>query len=58
MLEDLIKDMINGKDLPDNVAKSLGQKVVDNAKERAEKILEDVDTLIEHIKSEDSPEAK
>ncbi len=58
MLEDLIEDLINGKDLPDNVAKSQGQKVVDNAKERAEKLLEDVDTLIEHIKSEDSPEAK
>lgn len=58
MLEDLIEDLINGKDLPANVAKSQGQKVVDNAKERAEKLLEDVDTLIEHIKSEDSPEAK
>ena len=58
MLEDLIEDLINGKDLPDNVAKSQGQKVVDNAKERAEKLLEDVDTLIEHIKSEDSTEAK
>ena len=58
MLEDLIEDLINGKDLPDNVAKSQGQKVVHHAKERAEKLLEDVDTLIEHIKSEDSPEAK
>ena len=58
MLEDLIEDLINGKDLPDNVAKSQGQKVVDNAKERAEKLLEDLDTLIEQIKSEDSPEAK
>ncbi|MCH7513398.1 MAG: YtxH domain-containing protein [Bacteroidetes bacterium] len=58
ILEDLIEDLINGDDLPDNAAKSQGQKVIDNAKERAEKLLVDVDNLIEHIKSEDSPKAK
>ncbi|MCH8233084.1 MAG: YtxH domain-containing protein [Bacteroidetes bacterium] len=58
ILEDLIEDLINGDDLPNNAAKSQGQKVIDNAKERAEKLLVDVDNLIEHIKSEDSPKAK
>ena len=54
LLEDLLEDIINGKDIPTSAAKSEGQQVIDNAKERAEKLLEDVDNLIEHIKSEDS----
>ena len=53
MLEDLIEDLINGRDFPISEAKTEGQKVIDDAKERAEKLLEDVDNLIEHIKSED-----
>lgn len=53
MLEDMIEDLINGKEMPVSAAKTEGQKVIDDAKERAEKLLEDVDNLIEHIKSEE-----
>ncbi len=53
MLEDMIEDLINGKEFPVSEAKTEGQKVIDDAKERAEKLLEDVDNLIEHIKNED-----
>ena len=56
MLEDLVEDLMNGKEMPITAAKTQGQKVIDNAKERAEKLLEDVDDLIEHIKGEDTSE--
>ena len=56
MLEDLVEDLTNGKEMPMSAAKTQGQKVIDNAKERAEKLLEDVDDLIEHIKGEDTSE--
>lgn len=49
-LEELIEELIQGKDIPDTEAKSEGKKVIDDAKEKAEKLLEDVDNLIEHIK--------
>ena len=50
-LEDLIQELINAKATPDSVAKSEGQKVIKNAKDKAEKLLEDVDDLIGQIKS-------
>jgi len=53
LLEDLIEDILNGKEIPVSAAKSEGQQVIDNAKERAEKLLADVDNLIDHIKSEE-----
>jgi len=56
MLEDMIEDLINGKELPVSEAKTEGQKVIDDAKERAEQLLEDVDNLIEHIKNEEQEE--
>ena len=58
MLEDLIQDLINGKQIPQTAAKSEGQKVIDDAKERAEQLLADVDNLIEHIKKEDAEDTK
>ena len=58
LLEDLLEEIINGKDIPVSAAKSEGQQVIDNAKERAEKLLADVDNLIEHIKSDDSEDTK
>ena len=54
MLENLLEDLVSGKEIPQSAAKSEGQKVVDDAKERAEQLLEDVDSLIEHIKKEDA----
>ena len=52
-LEELIQDIKKNKDIPVSAAKSQGQKVIDDAKERAEQLLADVDNLIEHIKKED-----
>lgn len=54
LLEELIEDLINGKDTPISAAKSEGQKVIDDAKSRAEQLLADVDNLIDHIKSEET----
>ncbi|UII22387.1 YtxH domain-containing protein [Fulvivirga ligni] len=53
MLEELVDDLVTEKDRNFNEAKSHGQKVVDDAKEKAEKLLEDVDELISHIKKGD-----
>lgn len=55
-LEDLVEDLIQGKEIPLTAAKTEGQKVVDNAKQKAEKLLADVDELIGHIKSGDAEE--
>ena len=52
-LEDLLDDIINGKDEAESLAKSKGQRVVSDAKEKAEKLLHDVDELIDQIKGED-----
>jgi gas vesicle protein len=50
-LEDLIQELVNARVAPESVAKSEGQKVIKNAKDKAEKLLEDVDDLIGQIKS-------
>lgn len=49
-LEDLIDELVKGKDMPESDAISEGQKVIDGAKDRAEKLLSDVDELIGQIK--------
>lgn len=51
-LDELLEEMVDGKDLSDNVAKSDGQKIVDDAKEKAERLLDDVNGLIDQIKGE------
>lgn len=51
MLQTLVNDLISGKETPlTSEAKSQGQRVVDDAKLKAEKLLEDVDELLEQIK--------
>ena len=51
MLEDFINDAVAGKDSPlTSEAKSQGQKVVSEAKDKAERLLEDVDELLEQIR--------
>lgn len=51
MLQSFLKDMMDGKETPlTSEAKSQGQKVVDEAKLKAERLLEDVDELLEQIK--------
>jgi gas vesicle protein len=49
-LQDLINDFVEGRDTPlTSEAKSQGQKVVDEAN-KAERLLEDVDELLEQIR--------
>ncbi|HEX7016147.1 MAG TPA: YtxH domain-containing protein [Cyclobacteriaceae bacterium] len=51
MLEELIDDFVSGRETPlTSEAKSQGQKVVDEAKNKAERLLEDVDELLEQIR--------
>jgi len=51
VLQELIDDFVSGKDTPlTSEAKSQGQKVVDEAKNKAERLLEDVDELLEQIR--------
>jgi len=51
-LQKLITDLLNNKELKENAAKSQGEKVVNEAREKAEKLLEDVDRLMEQIKNQ------
>jgi gas vesicle protein len=51
MLQELIDDFVSGRETPlTSEAKSQGQKVVDEAKTKAEQLLEDVDDLLEQIR--------
>ena len=51
MLQKLLQDFVDGKESPQgSEAKSMGQKVVNEAKIKAEKLLEDVDELLDQIK--------
>ena len=51
ILQDFLDDLVAGKDTPlTSEAKSLGQKVVSEAKGKAERLLEDVDDLLEQIR--------
>lgn len=51
-LEQLINDLLNSAELPENSQKSEGQRVVNDAREKAEKLLEDVDRLMAQIKKQ------
>jgi gas vesicle protein len=51
MLQELVNDFVSGKETPlTSEAKSQGQRVVDEAKTKAERLLEDVDELLEQIR--------
>lgn len=52
-LEELLEDLINGKVEISSTAKEEGQKVVSEARQKAERLLSDVDDLIGQIKSGD-----
>jgi gas vesicle protein len=55
MLQELINDFVSDKETPlTTEAKSQGQKVVDEAKNKAERLLEDVDDLLEQIRGKKS----
>jgi gas vesicle protein len=52
MLQDLVNDLIEGKETPlTSEAKNQGQKVVDETKTKAEKLLDDVDSLLEQMRN-------
>lgn len=51
MLEQFLNDLMEGKDTPlTSEAKSQGAKVVSEAKNKAERLLEDVDELLTQIR--------
>lgn len=51
MLEDYLADLVSGKETPlTTEAKSQGQKVVSEAKDKAQRLLDDVDELLEQIR--------
>jgi gas vesicle protein len=51
ILEEMIDDFVSNRDTPlTSEAKSQGQKVVDETKNKAERLLEDVDDLLEQIR--------
>ena len=50
-LEDLLDQLVYDKDIPSSQAKSEGEKVIKDAKDKAEKLLNDVDNLINQIKN-------
>lgn len=50
-LKQLINDMVDGKEIPDSMAKSEGKKVVNDTKVKAEKLLEDVEKMMSQIKT-------
>jgi len=50
-LKQLINDMVDGKEVIETTAKSEGKKVVQDAKIKAEKLLEDVEKMMNQIKA-------
>ncbi|MCS5490666.1 MULTISPECIES: YtxH domain-containing protein [Algoriphagus] len=48
-LEDLIEELVEGKELHLNEAKSEGKRVINEAKSKAENLLQDVNKLIDQI---------
>lgn len=51
MLEEYLADIVSGKETPlTTEAKSQGQKVVTEAQDKAQRLLDDVDELLEQIR--------
>jgi gas vesicle protein len=51
ILEDFLSDVVSGKETPlTTEAKSQGQKVVSEAQDKAQRLLDDVDELLEQIR--------
>lgn len=53
-LEQLLSDLIDSADLPENLSRNEGQRVVNDAREKAERLLEDVDRLMAQIKQQNA----
>ena len=51
LLEEFLADIVSGKESPlTSEAKSQGQKVVSEAKDKAQRLLDDVDELLDQIR--------
>lgn len=50
-LTQLLNDIVDGKEIPETMAKSEGKKVVNDTKIKAEKLLEDVEKMMSQIKA-------
>ncbi len=50
-LKSLIEELVDGSDIPESMAKTESKKVVTEAREKAERLLSDVETLMGQIKS-------
>ncbi len=50
-LTELIEELVNNRSGYDNVAKSEGQRVIDDAREKAERLLGDVEQLMGQIRN-------
>jgi gas vesicle protein len=50
-LQKLIADLLDGNELPESLAKTEGKKVVSEAREKAERLLADVESLMGQIKN-------
>lgn len=51
-LKSLIEELVDGGDLPENMGKSESKKVVTEARQKAERLLSDVENLMGQIKSQ------
>lgn len=51
-LEGFLEDVVDGKDVLDNDAKNQGEKIVKDAKDKAERLLDDVNGLISQMKKD------
>jgi gas vesicle protein len=51
-LKKLIEELVDGNDVPESMAKTESKKVVSEAREKAEKLLTDVEALMGQIKSQ------
>ena len=49
-IDELLKEILEGKELMNNNARTEGERVINDAKEKAEQLLEDVDELLGQIK--------
>lgn len=51
-LEDIMKDMVDGKQMVHSQAKTEGEKIISDAKQKAEQLLDDVNGLMKKIKKD------
>ncbi len=51
-LKSLIEELVDGNDMPESMAKSESKKVVTDARQKAERLLSDVENLMGQIKSQ------